>query len=740
MAEKAWTIVRFVVVLSPFLFSGVSPILLPVFVLLCLFSGALLLWDKASAQVVSGFYKLSPFVLLAIYVVLQIVPLPPSWIKKLSPVTWYAYQETIWVVQPDAWMPLAVHVNATLFALLLLLSVACFYMVLQYGLGQLWRIQDLLATIMLSAILWSLTSLLLFAADHYLHATIVGWEDQIQSLGSTLSLWGLVLLPVLLANLSVNKETGQPQLPGVMQLRHRLRLAGKNGRSYLFIAISLVILAAALSNWKLTVVFVLFGCGMYSWLGNRLRRPLHISRLSIWAILPFLITLVLFALNGIDTKKNLDLSWLLSDCRVLTPWLWTWFGAGLGAHADIMRCDTWSFDAFGNHISIGTVKELWLGLGVVGAVVFVISIVAVLVQDQGHSNIVVSKVKFSRKIKAGTLAGLCLTILLVTFYDSSSWISGLFFLVLFVASSTLVECLWQGSLSKNVNQLRRIVPLSFLSRSAAVVIFSVLVVMIFTSIGTYVAQETLSYQKSEPVDVQTTANQSLLLSDAMLYRYSMVLPYDSSLHLLLSNMLYNKYQIKSAYTHLVRALRHRPLNPEGLVLMATLLATRGEYDHAKRLLASTHVVERFTPNLQTERQFSRLLDLENKTVAIELAQLVFKRKSENVGRYLNIMLLNDWNVGDLATMLPSDPEVQLAYGKILLAHGDSSAAEDVFMSAVTKHNENIQISPEVFLQVATYYFDNNQLEKAYYVTDRGVDFFPENKKLILLRDEINQKL
>jgi tetratricopeptide (TPR) repeat protein len=55
-----------------------------------------------------------PLALLALFPLLQAIPLPPAMVHWLSPRAWEFYRQSIWVVHPQAWMPLTVDFPSTL--------------------------------------------------------------------------------------------------------------------------------------------------------------------------------------------------------------------------------------------------------------------------------------------------------------------------------------------------------------------------------------------------------------------------------------------------------------------------------------------------------------------------------------------------------------------------------------------------------------------------------------------------
>jgi len=68
-----------------------------------------------------------PLLILLGFCLLQLLPLPPALLAGLSPASWERYRETIWLVDPGAWLPLSLHPQKTLESFFRLASYGAFY-------------------------------------------------------------------------------------------------------------------------------------------------------------------------------------------------------------------------------------------------------------------------------------------------------------------------------------------------------------------------------------------------------------------------------------------------------------------------------------------------------------------------------------------------------------------------------------------------------------------------------------
>lgn len=88
-----------------------------------------------------------PLILLALFHVLQLIPLPPEIIHAISPAIYAKYSMTIYIVDPSVWMPVSIAPRLTLIALLgFLTCLTVYWLTVQHMLH--WqRLQNTLKTI-----------------------------------------------------------------------------------------------------------------------------------------------------------------------------------------------------------------------------------------------------------------------------------------------------------------------------------------------------------------------------------------------------------------------------------------------------------------------------------------------------------------------------------------------------------------------------------------------------------------
>ena len=108
----------FVLIFAPLAYGTTGPIAMMIVQAVVLFG---LLWVSIEAlRKRRKFYRppgLLPLGLLGGFMALQTIPVPPGWLEVISPATFQRYEMTVWLLQPDAWMPLSVNLERTVSAL-----------------------------------------------------------------------------------------------------------------------------------------------------------------------------------------------------------------------------------------------------------------------------------------------------------------------------------------------------------------------------------------------------------------------------------------------------------------------------------------------------------------------------------------------------------------------------------------------------------------------------------------------
>jgi tetratricopeptide (TPR) repeat protein len=80
---------------------------------------------RATCRLPPGFL---PILLLIVFGLFQLLPLPPGLVRLIAAKNWHIYQETVGILEPGAWIPLTLGPKQTLFSIFQLFSMAAAYL------------------------------------------------------------------------------------------------------------------------------------------------------------------------------------------------------------------------------------------------------------------------------------------------------------------------------------------------------------------------------------------------------------------------------------------------------------------------------------------------------------------------------------------------------------------------------------------------------------------------------------
>ncbi len=119
----------FILIFAPLAYGTTGPVAMMI-VQAVVFCG--LLWVVVEALRGRGkFYRppgLLPLGLLGVFMALQAIPLPAGLLEIVSPAAYQRYTETVWLLQPDVWMPVSVSLERTLASLFFYLTCVGLYL------------------------------------------------------------------------------------------------------------------------------------------------------------------------------------------------------------------------------------------------------------------------------------------------------------------------------------------------------------------------------------------------------------------------------------------------------------------------------------------------------------------------------------------------------------------------------------------------------------------------------------
>ncbi len=151
----------FTLIFAPLAYGTTRPLAMTIVQAVILFA---LLWVCVDAALKRRkFYRppgLLPLGLLGGLMLLQMIPLPAGLLQVISPVTWQRYMDTVWLLQPDLWMPLSFTLQRTVTAFCYFFVCVAFYILATQCLADSARLRKSVRIVTVFAGLYALVSIL----------------------------------------------------------------------------------------------------------------------------------------------------------------------------------------------------------------------------------------------------------------------------------------------------------------------------------------------------------------------------------------------------------------------------------------------------------------------------------------------------------------------------------------------------------------------------------------------------
>jgi len=703
------------------------PAVLPFFCLFCLLSSSLSLLKLDHPETSRLFAASGSLILIALYCIFQLTPLPPSWLQKISPGTWQAYNETIWVLQPGVWMPSSIDFEKTLLAGLFVVSVGGLCLAVIQLAQNSRHLQELLHAIAFSVLVWSLIAIVVAILLVTQPFRIIDHDSWVSLLHTQCLFWSVVFLPIVIAGYSATRSNLSKR-PFRLQFRAYLKAPVDHLHVIHVFAIALVIFSVLIALSPLYLIASLSGWLLLASIRqvlatNRNERKLYLSTsfavISISGLIAFGRLLNVYAWSFQQSP--------VASIAIPPRWQFSWLGCGLGAQHDILIREVNPAGAADGYNGLNGLFSLWLGLGACGVSLSLLTCVALIIYGNRYRSM--NTGRLTTKIYAGGLSSLILVVVLAVTDKHIAWpsvIAGAF-LAAAIAAGAKASRHWTYDYSSEATKREMWAP-----RTIASVL---LLVLTAGSLYLGTLAVTSFYQANVKVSVQP--GHEVNLGETLVERAGFLnkwVPLNTSLKMAFGYRLLSLGLGSDALRMFSDTLLLKPLSPETLVAAVVTSAELGHDEQALKLLQSK-AVERYRGGPHLENLVARALKTPESVVTKEFMTMAFSNDPRNSSRYLNLMLLAGYDLKDLRSHLPLRSEAIMAYGDILLESGEIDAAEIAYIEAVSLNSEE-HSNVMTFIRVAEYFADSGKYSNALVVVRAGLDVFPDDSKLHQMAAEL----
>lgn len=668
---------------------------------------------------------LIPLVLFTGYILIQLIPLPPLLLKLLSPNTWKLYADTVWLVRPEAWMPISIAPKATLTEFFRAAAYAVFYLLTVQVLADRERLSGALSFIAFCAGLFALAGLALFLfSGGRISWPLWGEADAQKNHYAALM---AMILPVALAHyLAARPRVNYSSLGGRVAdfIRH------PRANLYILLGFLLIPLGASfllsfspggILSGLAALLFFLLLLLLRGWL----RKKGVVKSLSSAALL---IVVALLGCGMIWGRPDERADGVRADA--IREHLWRdsgqiigdfpLLGTGLGTFAHVYpRYRTIeSAETVIEHAG-NTYLEHFAEVGLVGILLvgwFLVSLVwRTYPSWRARHN------RTSVYLSAGALSGL--VAILLHSLSSSAFHAGAIGLYSFFFAGLVFAAATCRNKGKETQGREAASPATsrWLGVSVAVLLVGSLVFNIGVLLGehkipqlTPPAEDLLGDEKEWAAAVEDVASRAMRLD-----------PLESIYPYLLADASLATGDTEKTLDRFSSALRLEPLNAEYLQRIGLVFDNLGQRENAEKLLEAG--VENDGSNPERHKTFAFwLLSEGKKDRGLEHIRKAIYWGPEKTGDFLALMALYGLRDEEMRRVLPERSSPLLAFGDYLLGVGKEAEAEETYNTAIDYALQEKWPSPSPFQQVAEFFSERARYSDALDVILAGIEVFPED--------------
>jgi len=734
MHRAAHRILVFVLIFSPLAFGTVEPWSLAVMETLVVLAAALL-FVRNLREGRAPFYEVPgvvPLALLGLYMLLQLIPLPPALVKAVSPHTHGLYQETLGALEPSVWMSLSFSKKATLAEFFRFAAYALFYVLAVELLSDARRLKRTVAACMAFVSVLAFMSVL----QHFAAPERALWFRQVSALATPFGPYvnknhyaGFMsmVFPVLVAVMLAYRPrvTYKPLREKVVQVFNQRRT---NVHVILLFCALVVGTSVFLSLSRGGIISLcLSTMALGALLVARERRR------GLWIIVLF--ALLVLAVGwfgwGVIFERFAGIRDRAGNISNLRLELWRdaaamagnfpVFGAGFGSFETVNK-------GFATAATGGLVVdhahndylELLAEGGFIGLALAAWFVGAVLWRVFG---ILSRRVEmYSVCLALGSVAGMA-AMMMHGFFDFNLHIgaNGLYFFFLAALAVTAANT----RLRKNLNKtyLREFENPTLMKTSAALAV-ALLVSAISFNAGIISADA--SFSPAEGTRLGRNASPGELdLVERCARRAGRLDPLESRYPYARANAAILLGETERALMNYRKALRLDPLNGEYLQRVGLVFSAQGDRERAGSLLRAGIAADGRNPLLH--RQYAEWLFSQGQgDRGREHLARAISLEPEKTREYITLMALHGLDDAGMLDVLPRLARPHLEFGDYLLETGNEEMAEIAYARALEHARDDKTVRPDYFYRVYRFYAERKRPEDALDVMRRAAELIPDN--------------
>ncbi len=740
MKSTTYFLFIFLLIFSPLAFGIVEQWSLTLMEGLSFFALSLYLLERLIKK--KPLYKvpgLVPLLLFLCYLLLQILPLPGSIINLLSPETFKIYQDSILILDTEAWLSFSLNKKAGLQEFFRYSAYVCFYFLTIQLLTDKKRLKKTVNITITFLTLFSVYAII----QKFTSTDTIYWllrlPNNSQEFGSYVNhnhFAGLVemVLPITLSLFLYLKPQPSPNTSFRQKIIETFEIKKSNIHILLGFSTVLLITAIILSLSRGAVLSICLAFMVFFFLlAVSIKQKLKASH-----ILAFIIV-VLISISWFGWESSFERFGELENKQgeIYESRLDFWkdsvniakdfpiTGTGFGSFSNIYP----RYRTFSTRYTLLThAHNDYIELLVEGGLIGAFLVIWFLFELFFRSARVYMRRKdlYSKYLFLGCATGL-LSILFHSFTDFNLHIgaNGLFF---FFLSGVLISS--ANTKIKSANNKKTLLKTidSFSIKPTLVAVTLIMLVIGLTFNGGILMGE-LYYDSIE--DIQLNSNTSverLKMAEKQVDRALMVDHLEGKYFFALANL--KAFQQKSGYLeNYKKAIYSNPTNGEYLQRIGLVLAWSNKGENTNKLLKSGCQSDIHNPE-KYKTYADWLFSIDKKERAVESLKKALsvehKLNRIKVQEYIYLMVINDISENEMRDIMPPRVMPMLVLADYLSEIGKDEKAEKIYLKALTYADNEPKLSIWDFHKVYKYYEKSNNNTDALKILHQTVNYFPDH--------------
>ncbi len=197
---------------------------------------------------------------------------------------------------------------------------------------------------------------------------------------------------------------------------------------------------------------------------------------------------------------------------------------------------------------------------------------------------------------------------------------------------------------------------------------------------------------------------------------------------------------ESAFTYFKKAVRLNPANGVYLQTLAESVSDQGDLETADRLFrAGTR------RDVKSSHHFASyafwLMENQQKEKGIETLQHAISLSPRQTRRYLDLLVEEKLleNI-DLIRVLPPRVEPHIFFAEYMSEKEQNDSADAAYKNALAYLDEEAEVKPTYFLKIYQHHMKQKQYEDALAVIQTGITYLPENGRIRVIAGSLYEKL